>query len=318
MTYLSCATWDYNLRIQIRDKYLQYHMIRTKKMKKKLKKTNYLSILLFFSLFFLCNQRAFAQNDYSFYSNYGHRSSAWNQSVKAGFSAYDSQDCTQSLELLKKAVSMQCKDTLVLYKLAICSEKEENLYTAIQYYELAAKGLKQLKASHRYQNEIYENYGRALFKANRYEEALPLLTQAVQFNNNFSLNYMLGYIHAKSENWSASNEYLKRALVQDTSGVPPQLLARVYFQVAKAQAEQKNYKLAIELLKKSAQLDPNNQEQIAMGNQYLREWQRLQFQQTQKDMLETFTDFIGKDKGKEKGPEVLPPPPAASKLPPLE
>ncbi len=271
---------------------------------------------LFLLIFGLFSHFAMA-DDYGFYSKFGQRSSSWNQDVKAGFAAYDRQDCSQALAHLKKAVGLQCKDTLVLYKMAVCSEKQENLYTAIQYYGLAAKGLKSLKTSHRYQNEIYENYGRALFKASRYDEALPLLIQAAQINNSFSLNYMVGFIYAKKQNWPESNRYLQQSLIQDTTGVPPSLLSKVYFQVGKAQAQQKNYKLASELIKKAVQLDPSNQEIKAYANQHLRAWQRLLFQEKQKEMMQTFQDFIGKEK-EEKPPETLPPPPAADKLPPLE
>ena len=263
---------------------------------------------------------AFAQtgNDYTFYRSYGQHNTSWDQYVKNGFEAYDRQDCLQTLEQLRLAISLRCEDPLVLYKLAVCSEKEEQLYTAIQYYKLAYNKLQYFPSAHPYKDSIYENYGRALFKNKSYDEALPLLEKAsTTATPSFSVFYMTGFIHAKNQAWEKAFPYLEKAVQQDTSGVPPPVLAQVYLLVAQARAQKGEYSSAIKMIKQALPMRNDDPEFQAHANQLLSQWNKKQFEEQQKKMLLDFQGLMGEGKGEKAQPIINPAPPAASKLPPL-
>ncbi|HEX5033755.1 MAG TPA: hypothetical protein VFW62_04690, partial [bacterium] len=138
-----------------------------------------LSILLAFLLCIPLPARAQDQvDDFAFYKKYGHTSKVWDESVQQGFAAYDQQNCDQALTHLKQAVAGQCQDALVYFKLAVCSEVAGSPYTALQYYQLAEEKLNQMQVLHRYQKDIYEAYGRALFQGKKFDEAFNYLTKA--------------------------------------------------------------------------------------------------------------------------------------------
>jgi tetratricopeptide (TPR) repeat protein len=250
-------------------------------------------------------------DDYKFYKKYGHHHKSWDEAVRKGFKAYDAQDCNQAMTYLKEAISHQSKNGIVFFKLAACSELLDSPYTAMQYYQLAEEKFQTMKGAHRYQKEIYENYGRALFKAKRYKEALPYLTRAAAVGTpSFALYYMVGSLYAKNNDWNAAIDYFRRALTQDTSGIDPKLLSQVYYEVAKTYYQAKDYQQAKDLLEKAVKLDPSNQKAIQLRNQVGTGLQ----QQSIVDMLKQLSP--GQDKPKE-SPKSAPPPPAASQLPPL-
>lgn len=250
--------------------------------------------------------------DFEFYKKNGHTNKDWNDFVKQGFEAYEQQNCDSALTSLKQAVGAQCQDALVFFKMAACSELIDSPYTALQYYQLAQEKLDKLNVSHRYKTEIYESYGRALFKAVRYDQAFPLLTKAVALGTpSFALNYMVGFLYSKKGDSQAALDSFTRALTYDTTGVPPTLLSSVYREVAKAQVQLKNYQAATPLLEKAFQLNPNDPEVVKMKNESslgLQQNSMIQMIQSLSDPNHTKTSDSGSQ----------PPPPAAAKLPPLE
>jgi tetratricopeptide (TPR) repeat protein len=212
---------------------------------------------LLFALGF--SRGAQADTDYDFYKKNGHTNKAWNQEVEAGFAAYDKQDCDGTLAHLQEAIKLQAQDALVYYKMAVCTELKGSPYTALQYYQLAQEKLQALPAVHRYQQDIYENYGRALLKADKKKEALPYLSRAAAVGSpSFAIFYMVGSLAAEMGDWGAAMDYYKKAIAQDTTGVDPKLLAQIYFYVGKSYYDNKDYQNAIAQLDRASQLDPEN------------------------------------------------------------
>lgn len=254
-----------------------------------------------------------ANEDYDFYKKYGHHQKNWDEAVEAGFTAYEAGDCEGALSHLKQAIGAQCQDALVYFKMAVCTELTGSPYSAMQYYQLAQEKLEKLSGLHRYQKEIFENYGRALFKAKRYEDALPYLSRAAAVGTpSFGLYYMVGYLYAQKKDWTAALDYFRKAVAQDTSEVSPPLLSRVYLELARVHFNQKEYDQAVPLLNQAVQLDPNNQEAALLKSQTN---QALQ-QKNMVQMIETLTDRALSEA--KPGEKSAPPPPAAQKLPPLE
>jgi tetratricopeptide (TPR) repeat protein len=202
---------------------------------------------------------ALADGDYDFYKKYGHSNKTWNQEVEAGFAAYDKQDCDGTITHLQEAIKLQAQDALIYYKMAVCTELKGSPYTALQYYQLAQEKLQTLPAVHRYQQDIYENYGRALLKSDKKKEALPYLSRAAAVGSpSFALFYMVGSLSAENGDWGAAVDYYKKAIAQDTTGIDPKLLSQIYFQVGRSFYDAKDYQQALLQLDRAAQLDPDN------------------------------------------------------------
>lgn len=273
-----------------------------------------LFILLAFFLGVLSATPARAQSqDFEFYKKYGHASKQWNDYVQQGFAAYDRQNCEEAMTALKQAIASQCQDALVYYKLAVCSEVAGTPYTALQYYQLAEEKLGKLEVLHPYQKDIFESYGRALFQAKRFDEAFPYLVRAAAVGTpSFGLYYMVGFLYAKKGDTKAAVEFFDKALAQDTSKAPPPILALVYREVAKSYAKEKNHNKAMDLLSRTLQINPNDQEAIQLKNQ-------ISNALTQESIIQMIQSAEGQVSGSGGATGISkPPPPAASKLPPLE
>jgi len=272
-------------------------------------------ILLLFTAFSAVPALAQEQvDDFEFYKKYGHTSKVWNDSVQQGFAAYDQQNCDLAMTHLKQAVAGQCQDALVYFKLAVCSEVAGSPYTALQYYQLSEEKLGQMQVLHRYQKDIYEAYGRALFQGKKFDEAFQYLTKAAALGTpSFGLYYMVGLLHAKKNDVKAALEFFEKALAQDTSKAPPQLLAMVYREVAKSYLQNKTYDRAEELVGKSLALNPTDAEAQQMKNQ-------LATLRQQQSMVQMIQNIEVNRSGEKAAPAPVskPPPPAASQLPPLE
>jgi len=251
--------------------------------------------------------------DFEFYKKYGHHSKAWDDYVKQGFDAYDQQNCDQAMTALKQAIATQCQDALVYFKMAVCSEVAGTPYTALQYYQLAEEKLGKLEVIHRYQKDIFESYGRALFQAKRYDESFPYLVKAAAVGSpSFGLYYMVGYLYAKKNDSRAAIEFFDKALAQDTSKAPPAILALVYREVAKSYAKEKDYKKSMDLVNKALQLNPTDQEATQLRSQ-------ISQVLSQESLMQMIHNAEGTVSGGESPSNLSkPPPPAASKLPPLE
>ncbi len=246
-------------------------------------------------------------DDFEFYKKYGHHSKVWDDYVKAGFAAYDQQNCDQ-------AIAAQCQDGLVYYKLAVCSEVQNTPYTALQYYQLAEEKLGKLEVIHHYQKDIYESYGRALFQAKRFDEAFPYLVRAAAVGSpSFGLYYMVGYLYARKNDLKAAGEYFDKALAQDISKAPPAILGMMYREVAKNYLRDKNYDKASELLNKAYAINPNDQEVAQMRNQV----SNVRAQDSIMQMIHSAEGQMNNGQDNTSGGSK-PPPPAAAKLPPLD
>ncbi|MCE9624778.1 MAG: tetratricopeptide repeat protein [Deltaproteobacteria bacterium] len=251
--------------------------------------------------------------DFEFYKKYGHHSKAWDDYVKQGFDAYDQQNCDQAMTGLKQAIATQCQDALVYFKMAVCSEVAGTPYTALQYYQLAEEKLAKLEVIHRYQKDIYESYGRALFQAKRYDESFPYLVKAAAVGSpSFGLYYMVGYLYSKKNDNKAAIEFFDKALAQDTSKAPPAILALVYREVAKSYAKDKNYQKGMDLVNKALQLNPSDQESTQLRS----EISNVLSQQSILQMIHSAEGTVSGEQGATNPSK--PPPPAAAKLPPLE
>ena len=224
-------------------------------------------------------------SDWKFYQKHGHKDSKWNNFVEEGFTAYDIADCTTTLQKLQEAIGLGCQDPIVYFKFAICSEATGSIYSATQYYELASKGLKSLKASHPYQREIHENFGRLLFAQKKWTQAFEQLRTASSVGNpSFALFFMLAELYSmKGEHDLAAENYFK-AISQPTTNIKPEMLGKAYREIARALLKQKNYSQGLEFIKRARELLPNDLDLTTLYNQASSGLQQNQLIQT----LESF------------------------------
>ncbi|MFO1518478.1 MAG: tetratricopeptide repeat protein [bacterium] len=198
-------------------------------------------------------------DDYGYYKKYGRTGKAWNDFVKNGFEAYDSQDCEKTIANLKQAIGAGCNDSLVYFKLGACSELTGSYYSAIQYYKQSEDGLKTLSAPHRYQKDFYEAYGRALYMSKKLDEAMPYLIKAGEVGApSYALYFLLGQIYlSKGDNPNALN-YFNKAIAQPLDMANPAQLGIIYGSIGKAYLEAKDIEKAIQYLDMALKQTPTD------------------------------------------------------------
>jgi len=188
-------------------------------------------------------------DDFAYYKKNSNKPKACLNEVKQGFEAYDQQDCEKAIAFFKDAIKGGCDHPLVLFKLAACSEFTGSNYSAAQYYKEAETGLKILPAPHRYQQDFYESYGRALLMNKKIDEALPYLQKGAELGTpSFTLFYLLGELYNMKRQPELALQYYQRATTQALDGASPAQLAKVYGTIGKTYLEVKDWVKAIEYL----------------------------------------------------------------------
>lgn len=200
-------------------------------------------------------------DDYGYYKKYSNKPKACSNEVKQGFEAYDVQDCEKAIAFFKDAIKGGCDHALVLFKLAACSEFMGSYYSAAQYYKQAEDALKILPSSHRYQNDFYESYGRALLMNKKVDEALPYLQKGSELGTpSFTLFFLLGELYNLKKQPELAVQYYQRAISQPLEGASPAQLAKVYGTIGKTYLEVKDWTKAIEYLDLALKAAPTDAE----------------------------------------------------------
>ncbi len=205
------------------------------------------------------SQAKTTEDDFAYYKRHGKTSKNWNDFVKKGFESYDQQDCEKSVSFLKQAAGVGCNDPIVLFKLAACSEFMGSYYSAAQYYKQSEDGLKTLPSPHRYANDFYEAYGRALYLNKKTDEALPYLAKAAEVGTpSFFLYYLLGEIYLGKQQNQPAATYFQKAIEQPQATASTAQLARAYGSVGQSYTEMKDWEKAIQYLDQALKYDPTN------------------------------------------------------------
>lgn len=200
-------------------------------------------------------------DDFGYYKKHSNKPKTCSNDVKQGFEAYDAQDCEKAIAFFKDAMKSGCDHSLVLFKLAACSEFMGSYYSAAQYYKQAEDALKILPAPHRYQKDFHESYGRALLMNKKVDEALPYLQKAAETGSpSFTLYFLLGELYNFKKQPDVAVQYYQRALTQALEGVSPAQLAKVYGTIGKTYLEVKDWAKAIEYIDTALKAAPNDPE----------------------------------------------------------
>lgn len=135
------------------------------------------------------------KDDYKLYAKSGHRSKKWDQFIEPAFQAFDGDNLATASIFLQKAYDAGCRDPLVLFRLGLFKESRGANAEAASMLGEAAAGLPKYYPSHPLSAAINKHTARALYSIERYDEALPYLTEALSLEpDDFMLLFMSGQI----------------------------------------------------------------------------------------------------------------------------
>lgn len=161
------------------------------------------------------------KNDYKLYTKSGHRSKKWDQFIEPAFQAFDNDNLATASIFLQKAYGAGCRDPFVLFRLGIFKESRGEHAEAAAMFAEAASTLPKYYPSHPLSAVINKHAARALYSIERYDEALPYLTEAINFEpNDFMLLFMAGQIlNQKGEIERARTIFEKAATLPPPPGI---------------------------------------------------------------------------------------------------
>lgn len=201
-----------------------------------------------------------AAEDYQSYKDTKYSSGKWDEFVKKGIESFHGGDYESAQGLLYKAFNLGCESPIVLFQLALISEKKQSYYSALEYYQMAKKGFTKANQKHRYNLSFNENYGRTLYFSGKKDEAIPLLKNAAKKTKSYWLLKLVGLMAYESGDTLNAVSYFERAVrVQDPALTTGELvfvytlLARLFLQKGEADGAYRYYKKVLEM-------DPGNGE----------------------------------------------------------
>lgn len=201
-----------------------------------------------------------AVEDYQSYKDSKYSSEKWDEFVKKGIESFHGGDYEGSQGLLYKAFNLGCESPIVLFQLALLSEKKQSYYSALEYYQMAKKGFTQANQKHRYNLSFNENYGRALYFSGKKDEALPLLKNAAKKTQSYWLLKLVGLMAYEEGDTLNAVSYFERAVrVEDPELTTGELvfvytlLGRLFLQKGEPDGSYRYYKKVLEI-------DPGNAE----------------------------------------------------------
>jgi len=151
--------------------------------------------------------------DYVLYLKNGHRDKEWDEWIVPAFESFDSGSYATASIFLSKAYDKGCRDPMVLLRLGIYKESRGEAKEAAKLLRLAAEETPKHYPKHPIATGIHRHAGRALYKVDDFEAALPHLKEALKHEpEDFMLLLMTGQIERMKGNIKAARGYFERAL----------------------------------------------------------------------------------------------------------
>jgi tetratricopeptide (TPR) repeat protein len=158
-----------------------------------------------------------APDDYALYLQSGDHNAQWDEFIQLGFQTFDAGNLATAGIFLKQAYDRGCRDPLLLYRLGIIRESRGLYKEAADMLAQAAELIEQRYPGHPFVASLPKNAGRALFEAEDYKRALPLLQKALEREpNDFMLLLLVGQIQRMDKHLTEARASFERALA-----VPP-------------------------------------------------------------------------------------------------
>lgn len=161
--------------------------------------------------------------DYEIYTRKGHRDESWNEWIEPAFESFDEGNYATAAIFLKRAYEKGCRDPMVLFRLGLYKESRDEAKDAAQILTEAARGAARRYPKHPLVDAIHHHAGRALYKADRFKEALPHLKEALEHEpHDFMLLLMTGQIERMGGRKESARAFFEKALAAEMPpGVKP-------------------------------------------------------------------------------------------------
>lgn len=142
---------------------------------------------------------------------------------------YDNYRYDAAIEKLKKALEFDPEFSKAYDNLGLCYEGKSDFATAFQFYEKAVQFNRKKSPSSPWP---LVNYAALLIKNNRFDEAEPLLKEAISYSARMPLaHYQMGLVLEKQKKYPEALDSLKRAAEYDPALPDPHFaMIRIYRQ----------------------------------------------------------------------------------------
>lgn len=222
-------------------------------------------------------------SDWDEYQRYGTKGVKWDEYVKAGMGAFDSGNLGSAEMFFQRAIARGCNDGLVLAKIGLFYEAQNNYKKAADYFRKALKKLPTQYPSHEYTKLIDEMLGRTLFMLGNKAEAEEYLKTSIQKGENFTSLYLLGQIASEKKDTEGSITYMERALkASPPEQVDPRVNIIMMLQLGKAYYDKKEFETSLAWWNKVLSIDPANQ----VAQSYKKDIEQQKFKEEEKKVIQ--------------------------------
>ena len=164
---------------------------------------------------------ATTKDDYQLYLASGDRSPKWDESIAPAFQAFEAGNLATAGIFLKQAYERGCRDPLLLFRLGLYRESRGLFKEAAEMLAQAAEDAPKRYPGHPLATAIARHAGRALYEADDFKRASPLLVKALgQDPNDFMLLLMAGQIARLEKRSAEARQLFERALVAEPPSGP--------------------------------------------------------------------------------------------------
>lgn len=228
------------------------------------------------------------KDDYNLYLKSGHKDKAWNEWIKPGFESFDEGNYATASIFLKKAYDAGCRDPMVLFRLGIYSETRGEIKQAAGYLDEAAKGVKQRYPDHPLLKAINRHAGRALYKADSYDKAMPYLLEALKYEpDDFMLLLMAGQIERMHDKKTQARALFERAYAAKApEGVKPDPKTTVLGELIILTFDLKDYEACQKYIDEALKLDPKHK----VAKAYNSKLQRQRIREKELEIIKKMTE----------------------------
>lgn len=228
------------------------------------------------------------KDDYKIYQKLGHQDKAWNEWIKPGFESFDESNYATASIFLQKAYDKGCRDPMVLFRLGIYMESRGKIKEAASYLDEAAKGTKQRYPDHALNKAVNRHAGRALYKADKYDDAKPYLLEALKYEpDDFMLLLMAGQIERLQDKKTKARALFEKALAAKTpEGVKPNPKTTVLGELIILTFDLKDYEACQKYIDQALKLDPKHK----VAKRYNSQLQRRRIREKELEIIKKITE----------------------------
>jgi len=226
--------------------------------------------------------------DYKLYAKLGDRNAKWDEFIAPAFTSFDQGQFATAGILLKKAYELGCRDPLVLFRLGIYYESTGEFDQAATLFDEAVEGVVKRYPGHPLAKAMPKHAGRALYKADRMDEALPHLKKALAVEpDDFMLLLMAGQIERIQGNLTEARGYFERALAAGPpQGVTPDPKLALLRELIILTYELKDWDACRRYADSALKIDPRDK----VANEYRKDLSRARQRQKELEIIKKLVE----------------------------